>query len=331
MATEIKTWEILNDKMFLVNSTLSENQRKEREDLEKWIKTNQAILGDNIFIIGEQVQTKSGYLDFLGIDTSGNTVIVELKRDKLPREVITQAIDYASDVASWDVEKLSSICLNYRKVSLEDYMSDAFNDPNIEDLVINNSQRILVVGFGIDESTNRMIEYLSDNFNMGINAVVLSYSKTSAGSEIVSRTVIIPEEVEKSKANRGQFVIQMSDEIEDYPEDKLKELLKKYLLTPKHSSRRLKDYLLPALLKKKTMTRDQLRKEFVKGKEAKDESQAGYFIAILSKEFRYAMQGYLRQIIDYGYPDNLYGSFTIKDEYAELVKEVLEEIKTDAE
>jgi RecB family endonuclease NucS len=51
-------------------------------------------------IIGEQVQTKSGYLDFLGIDKNGNTVIIELKRDKLPREVIAQTIDYASDVAS---------------------------------------------------------------------------------------------------------------------------------------------------------------------------------------------------------------------------------------
>jgi len=47
----------------------------------------------------------------LGIDNNGNLVIVELKRDKLARDVLAQAIDYASDVANWDIEKLNEICL----------------------------------------------------------------------------------------------------------------------------------------------------------------------------------------------------------------------------
>jgi hypothetical protein len=58
MATEIKTWQIVNGKLTVVNSSLPENKRKEREDLERWIKSNPEILGDDIAIIGEQVQTK---------------------------------------------------------------------------------------------------------------------------------------------------------------------------------------------------------------------------------------------------------------------------------
>jgi len=83
MATEIKTWEIINGELTEINTTLAENNRKEKDDLEKWIKTNPKILGEDILIIGEQVWTKSGPLDYLGIDNNGNLVIVELKRDKL--------------------------------------------------------------------------------------------------------------------------------------------------------------------------------------------------------------------------------------------------------
>ena len=113
MATRIKTWEIINGELKETEVSMIETDRKEKEHLEKWIKTNPKILGEDILIIGEQVYTKSGPLDFLGIDNSGNLVIVELKRDRLPREVLTQVIDYASDVASWDIDKLSEVCLEY--------------------------------------------------------------------------------------------------------------------------------------------------------------------------------------------------------------------------
>ncbi len=328
MATEIKTWEIVNEELSLVNSRLSDNQRKEREDLEKWIKTNPEILGEDILIIGEQVATKSGYLDFLGIDRTGNTVIVELKRDKLPREVIAQAVDYASDIVSWDIDKLSEICQTTNNQSLEDFVSDSFTDLNTEEIIINNSQRLLVVGFGIDESTSRMIEYLSDNFNMSINAVILSYSKTSKGSEIISRTVIIPEEVEKQKANKRKFKIAMSDEVGEYSHEELKNLLKKYLAQPKQSTRRLRDIILPVLLNGQTYSRKQLLKELVKSNEAKDISQAGYFMSLISVQLGHAWRDYLRQIISYEYPKYTWekDNFKIREEYIDLVKEVLKEI-----
>jgi RecB family endonuclease NucS len=97
MATEIKTWQIIDGKLTHITSSMVESQKKEREHLEQWIKSNPIILGEDIALIGEQVQTKSGPLDFLGIDVNGNIVIVELKRDSLPREALAQAMDYASD------------------------------------------------------------------------------------------------------------------------------------------------------------------------------------------------------------------------------------------
>ena len=50
-----------------------------------------------ILIIGRQVLTNLGSLiDLLGLDTFGNTVIIELKRGKTPRETVAQLLEYAS-------------------------------------------------------------------------------------------------------------------------------------------------------------------------------------------------------------------------------------------
>ncbi len=330
MAIEIKTWEIVDGQLKQIDTTLADNGKKEKEHLEAWIKTNPKIIGEDIFIIGEQVQTKSGFLDFLGIDKNGNTVIVELKRDKLPREVIAQSIDYASDVGSWDLNKLSEICLSYAGQDLLDSLSEQFDEFNLEEVVINNNQRLLIVGFGIDDSTSRMIEWLSSNFNMSINAIILNYSKTSTNSEILSRTVIIPEEIEIQKANKKKFTIAKSDKPGNYDKEKLKELVKKYLTKNLHSSRRLKDFISPFLLSVEVATRSEILKELVQRGEAEDEKQAGYFMSLVSAQLGHEWKDYLRQIIEYSYPKYEWekDNFKIRDEYAGLVREILAELNT---
>jgi RecB family endonuclease NucS len=134
MASEIKSWQIVDGKLVPLISAMADAGRKEKDDLEQWINSNPQILGEDIAVIGEQIQTSSGPLDFLGIDTSGNTVIVELKRDRLPREALAQAIDYASDVAEWDKDRLREICQSHTGQSLEDYLTERFEGISIEDL-----------------------------------------------------------------------------------------------------------------------------------------------------------------------------------------------------
>lgn len=62
-------------KLLQIKSNLIDENRKEREDLELWIKTNPEILGKDILLIGEQVHSKSGYIDFLGIDNNGKIIL----------------------------------------------------------------------------------------------------------------------------------------------------------------------------------------------------------------------------------------------------------------
>jgi len=332
MASEIKTWEIIDGKLVPLVSSLVADGKREKDHLEKWIKSNPQILGEDIVIIGEQVQTSSGPMDFLGIDINGNSVIIELKRDKVPREAIAQAIDYASDVASWDVDKFREICQAFASQSLDDILQERFEDIVIEDLAINQTQRILLVGSSLEESLGRMIEWLSDNYNVSINAVVLHYSKTKQGDAILSRMVMIPEEINKQKAKAKKYIIEMSNEPGAYDRDALEEKLRQYLSKKLYSSQRIKDYFLPILLEKGQVTREQLRKEFVNLKAAPDESQAGYFLSLISNQLGHKWKDYLRQIIYYDFPNHPWekDNFMIRKEYLDLVKKVLATMPTEA-
>jgi len=212
MATEIKTWQIVDGKLKLLESTLANSGRTEAYDLESWIASNPSIIGSDLVIIGRQVTTKSGPLDLLAIDSSGNTVIIELKRDILPRETLAQAIDYTSDVADWNIDKISETCTKYTGRGLDEVISETFPDANLENLNINETQRIVLVGFAIEPSLERMITWLSDSYSVNINAVLLSYSRTQSGDELLTRTSIISEEVEQQRISKKKFQIPMSDD-----------------------------------------------------------------------------------------------------------------------
>lgn len=327
MATEIKVWQIVDDKLTPIETTMVETGRKETEDLEKWIKTDPTILGQDLLIIGEQVPTKSGIMDFLGIDKSGNLVIIELKRDRLPREVLSQAIDYASDVASWELDKISEICTKYTGLRLEDYLNEKFEDVDLEDLLVNKTQRILFVGFSIEESLQRMIEWLSNNYEVSINAVILKYIRTKNGDELIARTVIIPEEIEKERIRKKQFQVSMSDEPGTYEVEELRNLLMGYLSENRPTPRRIKDILLPLCLKHKVVTREMIKKELINKGEAEDEGKAGTILTTVSREIGIERRDYLRQIIRYDKPNPWEKeNYRLAEDYRDLVKNLLDEI-----
>ena len=65
--------------------------------LEDMIVAAPSILHDAWMLIGRQVDTGfGGKLDLLAITPDGTLVLIELKRDRTPRDVIARAIDYAT-------------------------------------------------------------------------------------------------------------------------------------------------------------------------------------------------------------------------------------------
>ena len=200
MGTEIKTWQIIDGKLASVATSFRDDHPE--YDLEKWLVSNPELIGTDIILIGEQVNTKSGPIDLLGIDKSGNTVIIEIKRSELPREALAQAIDYASDVAGWTAEKLSEVYSTFAPGTFADAFSEAFQNANLDNISLNSTQRIVLVGFSIEASLERMITWLSDTYGVNINATVLSYVKTKGNEKLLMKTSIIPEEIEQERAGK---------------------------------------------------------------------------------------------------------------------------------
>lgn len=329
MSTEIKTWQVIDGKLQPVKTSLAAARRREAEDLEEWIASQPAIIGTGITIIGRQVATKSGVLDLLGIDKNGNTVIIELKRDKLPREALAQAIDYASDVAGWSVERLSKVCAQYTGKSIEDHMMESFPDVSLENLNINEVQRIVLVGFGIESALERMINWLSEAYGVQINAVLLQYVRTASGDELLNRVSVISEEIEEQRSQHRKFQIPMSDEPGTYPQEVLKQKLKQYLQQDLLSAKRMRKVLFPVLLRDGKVTREQLKNEFVKMGEATTERDAGYFLSLISQQIGMAKNDFLRQVVGYEYhPDMpwMKESYFLREEYRDLVHEILAEL-----
>ena len=228
--------------------------------------------------------------------------------------------------------KISEICTKYTGAGLEDYLNEKFEDIDLEDLIINKTQRILLVGFSIEESLQRMIEWLSNNYGVSINAVILKYIKTKNGDELLARTVIIPEEIEKERIRKRHFQISISDEPGNYDIEELKDLLKKYLSENRTTPRRIREILLPLCLKHKVVTREMIKKELINKGEAKDEGKAGIILTTISREIGIERRDYLRQIIRYDKPNPWEReNYKLVDEYKDLVKNILEELSKQKE
>ncbi len=80
------------------------------QQLEDMIVAAPEILSGEWMLIGRQEQTGlGGRIDLLAIAPDASLVLIELKRNKTPREIVAQAIDYASWVEQLTPEKIVQI------------------------------------------------------------------------------------------------------------------------------------------------------------------------------------------------------------------------------
>ncbi|WP_270735002.1 nuclease [Leclercia adecarboxylata] len=168
--------------------------------LQKMIIQDSSILSDQWMIIGEEVNTlDSGRIDLLAIAPDASLILIELKRDRTPREVVAQALDYASWVDDLTADRLSQI---YEKFSGGGNLGQAFKQrftTELEEESLNQSHQIIIVAAELDPSTERIVDYLSKN---GISINVLFFKVFQHGNEqFLSRAWLIdPSETQTNAA-----------------------------------------------------------------------------------------------------------------------------------
>ena len=114
---EIKLWNIHNDNVVQIKKEQLDYENR----LEQWLIEDISILSSNLAIVGTQVVTSFGKrIDILAINSIGELIIVELKRDKTYREVIAQTLEYATWIKDLSYEDLNSILNKYGKSEYKD-------------------------------------------------------------------------------------------------------------------------------------------------------------------------------------------------------------------
>lgn len=200
MSDEVHLWEVLSGERLarIPRGSLDLESR-----LEEWLAADISILDPSLFVIGRQVETDfGGLIDLLCVDPAGDLVVVELKRDKTPREITAQALDYASWVVNLTHERITSIAETYLGVPFGGAFEAKFGTDVPETL--NGDHRVLIVGSVIDPSSERIIRYLSGTHGMNINAATFNYFRVEDDKELLARIFLIePSEVELKTRTLG--------------------------------------------------------------------------------------------------------------------------------
>ncbi len=185
---------------------LAEARLPSERVLEDMIVAAPRILSDEWMLIGRQERTgNGGVIDLLAVAPDGALVLIELKRDRTPREVVAQAIDYACWVEGLEGDEIAAIYARFAPDGnlAEDFLA-YFGQPLDEDQ-LNQDHEIVIVATHLDDSSERIVEYLNQR---GIPINVLCFQIFVHGDQqLLSRAWLLdPVETQVSvvtQARRG--------------------------------------------------------------------------------------------------------------------------------
>lgn len=150
-------WRVSDAPAPLITTRLASEQL-----LEDMIVRDPRILSSEWMLIGRQERTNDGgIVDLLAIAPDGSLVLIELKRDRTPRDVVAQALDYAEWVSRLTADRLVKI---YARFSNGGRLEDAFQSrfgAVLDEEALNQSHQIVLVAAELDPATERIVSYLN--------------------------------------------------------------------------------------------------------------------------------------------------------------------------
>jgi hypothetical protein len=143
--------------------------------LEDLLERDVSILGLDALIVGRQVLTAFGKrIDLLAIDAEGDLYAIELKRDRTPRDIVAQVLDYGSWIADLGHDDIADVyAVAHPGERLEEAFEDRFGGSLPESL--NQEHHLVIVASGLDNSTERIVRYLSDQYAVPMGVLFFRY------------------------------------------------------------------------------------------------------------------------------------------------------------
>ena len=175
MPIEVGIWRISHGL-----KTLSLKGIGQESVLQQIIADDISVVDSRLMVIGREVMSpSSGRADVLAIDGDGNLTVIELKRNRTPREVVAQILDYGSWVRHLTTNEIAERFIDYQirflkagtPKSIDDALKERFG--RVPDS-LNSSHRLVIVAGSLDPSTERIVNYLMEEYGVEINAVFFS-------------------------------------------------------------------------------------------------------------------------------------------------------------
>ena len=185
MPIQTAIWRVNANPEPLVESSLAKEQT-----LEEMIITAPRLISEEWMLIGRQEDTGfGGRIDLLAIAPDGSLILIELKRNRTPREVVAQALDYASWVSKLRAEEIAAIYGRFAPGhNLENDFRARFK-LELKEEMLNQSHEIVIVAGQLDDSSERIVKYLSER-NISIN--ILCFQVFAIGAEqLLSRSWLL--------------------------------------------------------------------------------------------------------------------------------------------
>ncbi len=176
---------------------------KEVQDLERWLKAEPRVMGEELLIVASQVSNwdrTRDRPDLLALDRNGKLVVVEIKRDESGSGQDLQALRYAAYASTLDAEQVLDLYRSYRskehdedldpeqaREQLENFLHTAELDALDDDF----KPRIILVAGAYQAGVTGTALWLTQNFDMDIACVQLVPYEVE-GRILLSSTVLIP-------------------------------------------------------------------------------------------------------------------------------------------
>jgi hypothetical protein len=198
MAFKTAVWAVHGSTLQAQDQIVLDSEKR----LEDWIAVDLSLLGEELLLLGRQVRASSGPLDLLAIDGDGSLVIVELKKNRTPREVVAQILDYASWVREQTAHDIDELCQKLHRRSLAEMFRSRFEYDLPEGAC--KSHRMVVVAAQLDDSSERIIRYLQEEHEININAVFFSVYRVGVQEMLVRAWFADPIETQERAERREQ-------------------------------------------------------------------------------------------------------------------------------
>ena len=175
---------------------------KEVQDLERWIKREPQVLGEELLVVASQLaswdKTKDRP-DLLALDRNGKLAVIEIKRDTSGSGQDLQALRYAAYASALSADEIVGLFRDYREREHDEPLSPAeareriehFVEGDLDDLDDDLKPRMILVAGDYQVGVTSTALWLTSQWGMDITCVRLTPFEI-AGEIVLASAVLLP-------------------------------------------------------------------------------------------------------------------------------------------